>query len=1062
MTAATNTVYIDARTEDPSKLASRFDHRFDRTSTHLLTLVQGPCRCSISIFLIALAGIVLPFPAWAIIPSKILSGYYHTSWTAKDELPGAVLSIAQTTDGFLWIGGSAGLFRFDGLVMERYTPENGVLLQERLESALLATPDGGLWIGYNDGGISFLKNGRVTNFTERDGFPTGLVRVIVLDRDGVIWASVAGGLARYDGKHWLKIQTDWGFPGKSAFSVVVDREGAVWVTSEDRIYALSRGEKRFQDAGLSTTAGVLLLAPDNVFWLTEPHKNSIVRLRMLAGKLSRSSTVIQASDWTPIFDHNGGLWIGSWGNGILHIPSPGLLPEGSTSNLSPGVETFTETQGLSDNHATRFFEDREGNIWIATNEGLNRLRRSSVSWFALQPGTHSFSLIPSVDGEIIAASYNGGMVRVPQGTMVSGAPKNVLMSYRAPDDAVWLNCDDGSALKFTGSLVEWKDHRFIRVGVPPDVHTINVGAMTTDHAGNLWISFAFKGTYKFRDGVWTHVDLIKDNPNRSASWAITDSKGQVWLAFPRRKLVAQVSAGGIKSFSTDGDISIGPVDLLSQSGGPVWAAGSLGVAIFVHDRFHAVIADDGRTFAEAYSLVATGHDGVWLTAPQGIFHIPQDEVEHVVRDPSYKIRYELFDQRSDLPDPLQTENGTVISVQGTDRLLWFATRNGVARIDPQNIARNLLAPPVSIRSISADGTKYDPDSSPSLPALVKDLRIDYTALSLTVPERARFRYRLDGWDRDWIDAGSRRQAFYTNLSPGSYRFHVIACNSDGVWNDLGATLKFAIAPSWFQTTWFRIACGIVVILILWALYHLRLRQVGAALTARFNERLSERARIAQDLHDTFLQTIQGSKLVADDALDGPSDLTHMRQAMVKISGWLAQATVEERAVLNSLRTSTTETNGLAEALKRATEDCSIPCSIALDFVVIGEASEMHPIIRDEIYRIGFEAIRNAAVHSCASVLEIELIYGHNLTLRVADNGAGIDLSVINQGKQGHFGLQGMRERAARIGATFTLTSSSGSGTEIRLVVPGAIIFQKQEPIHQTLLTKLRDLIRQTI
>ena len=167
-------------------------------------------------------------------------------------------------------------------------------------------------------------------------------------------------------------------------------------------------------------------------------------------------------------------------------------------------------------------------------------------------------------------------------------------------------------------------------------------------------------------------------------------------------------------------------------------------------------------------------------------------------------------------------------------------------------------------------------------------------------------------------------------------------------------------------------------------------------------------------------------------------------------------------MLNSLRTSTTETNGLAEALKRATEDCSIPSSIALDFVVIGEAREMHPIIRDEIYRIGFEAIRNAAVHSSASVLEIELAYRQNLTLRVADNGAGIDLSVINQGKQGHFGLQGMRERAARIGATFTLTSSPDSGTEIRLVVPGAIIFQKQKPIPQILLTRLRDLVRRTI
>jgi signal transduction histidine kinase len=275
-------------------------------------------------------------------------------------------------------------------------------------------------------------------------------------------------------------------------------------------------------------------------------------------------------------------------------------------------------------------------------------------------------------------------------------------------------------------------------------------------------------------------------------------------------------------------------------------------------------------------------------------------------------------------------------------------------------------------------------------------------------------------------------------------------------------LEFNIAPAWFQTTWFLILCGVVAVLTVWILYRLRLRQIGNALRVRFNERLAERTRIAQDLHDTFIQTIQGSKLVADDALDGPTDPVHMRHAMEKISGWLAQATLEERAALNSLRNSTTETNDLAQALKRATEDCSIPCSMTLDFVVIGDTRDTHPIVRDEVYRIGYEAIRNACVHSSASKLAVELTYAQDLTLRVTDNGGGIDADVLDQGSQGHFGLQGMRERAVRIGGQLTVTTAAYTGTEIRLVVPGKIVFHTQKRIVQTLLAKLSALFRQVI
>jgi signal transduction histidine kinase len=323
------------------------------------------------------------------------------------------------------------------------------------------------------------------------------------------------------------------------------------------------------------------------------------------------------------------------------------------------------------------------------------------------------------------------------------------------------------------------------------------------------------------------------------------------------------------------------------------------------------------------------------------------------------------------------------------------------------------------------------------------LEINYTALSYTVPRRVKFRYKLEGDDADWHDAGTRRQAFYNNLGPGQYRFRVIASNEDGVWNEEAAVLDFSIAPTWYQTTSFRILCLLSVGLIAWVLYRLRIRQVARAMSARFDARLDERTRLARELHDTFLQTVQGSKLVADDALEQSGDPVRTRLALEKLSAWLGQAKEEGRAALDSLRTSTTETNDLAEAFRRATENCQSRGSTEVAFSVVGDARDMHPIVRDEVYRIGYEAIRNACAHSGASQLSVELRYERDLVVRVKDDGKGIPPAVVAGGKGGHFGLQGMRERAGRIGAKLTLDSSATSGTEVTLVVPGAVVFRNE-------------------
>jgi len=311
----------------------------------------------------------------------------------------------------------------------------------------------------------------------------------------------------------------------------------------------------------------------------------------------------------------------------------------------------------------------------------------------------------------------------------------------------------------------------------------------------------------------------------------------------------------------------------------------------------------------------------------------------------------------------------------------------------------------------------------------------------------------------WQEPGNRRQAFYSDLNPGTYQFHVIASNNDGVWNDVGAALNFTVPPAWYQTNWFRLLCAVFLVFIVWALYQLRVRRIAATLSARFDERLAERTRLARELHDTLIQTIQGSKMVADDALDESADPVRMRRALERLSEWLAKAMQEGREALNSLRTSTTRRNDLAEGFQRATEDCQVPGSLMdIAVAVEGDAKELHPIVRDEVYRIGYEAIRNAFLHSGGSRLDVKLVYNHDLALRVRDNGQGINPQIAAKGKAGHYGLKGMQERAARIGGKLDFVSSANSGTEVRLTVPGKIVFRATNASRQTLFTRVREFL----
>jgi signal transduction histidine kinase len=287
---------------------------------------------------------------------------------------------------------------------------------------------------------------------------------------------------------------------------------------------------------------------------------------------------------------------------------------------------------------------------------------------------------------------------------------------------------------------------------------------------------------------------------------------------------------------------------------------------------------------------------------------------------------------------------------------------------------------------------------------------------------------------------------------------VIASNNDGVWNEEGATLEIAIAPAWYQTRAFQLVSLVAVLLTVWLAYRFRMRQMSRALNARFDERLEERTQLARDLHDTLLQTLQGSKIVADTALDRPSDAPALARALQQVSAWMGKATEEGRETVIALRKSTVERNDLVEAFQRAIEDCRRRGAVEASLTVTGETKEMHPVVRDEIYRIGYEAIRNAYTHSRGSRVVVALGYGHDFTLRVTDDGVGIDSVTAERGREGHFGLRGMRERATSIGARLSVNSDPGNGTTVVMIVPGQTAFRSASG---SVVARIRSLLRRT-
>jgi signal transduction histidine kinase len=526
--------------------------------------------------------------------------------------------------------------------------------------------------------------------------------------------------------------------------------------------------------------------------------------------------------------------------------------------------------------------------------------------------------------------------------------------------------------------------------------------------------------------------------------AAPSGKG-LWLGFFDGG-VAYFADGGIqKSYSAAQGLGQGWVTgLRFDPGGALWADTQGGLSRIKDDRITTLTSKNGLPCDGVHWSIEDDDNSVWLYMPCGLARIARSELDAWASDPARIVKTTVFDTSDGVPNSPLPGSFAHRVTKSSDGKLWFVTQDGVGIIDPHHLAFNKLPPPVHIEQITADDKTYDATNGLRLPPRIHYLSIDYTALSLTIPEKVRFRYKLEGEDKNWREVGNVRHVEYTNLPPKHYRFRVLASNNSGVWNEQGAALEFVIPPAWYQTNWFRVACLAAFALLLWALYRLRVRQLAYQFNMRLEERVGERTRIARDLHDTLLQSFQALLPRLQAAIYKlPESPVEARKTLEVAVDQASEAITEGRDAVQGLRLSTVEQNDLALAIRTVGEELASAddnqSSSEFNVVVEGTSRNLHPILRDEVYRLAAEALRNAFRHAAARSIEVEIRYDERqFRLRIRDDGKGIGDEVLRaEERKGHYGLPGMKERAGLVGGKLTIWSEVDNGTEIELVIPAS-------------------------
>ncbi|MCC7085442.1 MAG: hypothetical protein IT427_10585 [Pirellulales bacterium] len=958
--------------------------------------------------------------ALALDPSRALTQTIHRIWQTQQGLPqGTIYCVYQTQDRYLWLGTKTGLVRFDGVQFTVMPALGGVSLENVWIRQLCEDRQGGLWIATDGDGLIRWKDGQAMRFSTDDGLPSNDVQCLLVDREQAVWIGTDRGLARFAAG---RIETSTGDDGP-----ITDAINAICETIDGKIWVAGDGNRLYLRQSADFTAMVLdslpnstaltafAAAADGSLWVGSSH--GLVQLQR--GRQRRFSADDGLSDEQIFCLTLGGrdsLWIGT-GDGFNRL-------------RDNRFQSFRTRDGLSQSTVYSICEDHEGSLWVGTKLGLNQFVDRRTIPFTMSEGLPSNRTGPIEQdraGNLWVGTLDAGLARW-NGTgfttlnAADGLPSDSILALAAAgDDSLWVATNRG--------LCRVKEQTIIDTPAgSAALPTAGILALCCDSQGTLWIGTA-TGIVSWKDGQLTKAHLPKEISAQASVVAIAEHGERTVIAALEEGPLVRCRDGQWSRFETH---RLRPkyVSALCSVGQTLYVA-TAGDGLYAFDSQRAIHLSvrEGLYDDELFGLVSDKQGRLWIACSKGVFSIEQADVG---RFAAGRIAAVSTTPLSPL-DALRTvecQPGVQPAAKlARDGRLWFSTIRGVLVIDPSQLQRNLPATSVVVEDAIINGKSENPRQFQSVPPGNANLAFRYAALSYTSPTRIAFRYQLEGFDRHWIDAGSRREAFYTNIPPGNYRFVVAAKNVDGKSYEVATPVMLSIAPRWYQTAWFVPACATAIALAIWFAYRLRVRAIRRQMSAI----VIERSRIARELHDGLMQGFAGITMEMQALSSRLPEASTERETLEEIIDDAGNCLREARRSIAGLRSAQ---SGLAAAIEQAARQLAQTHDMRLRLQLNSVAKQLSAEIEYNLLRIAQEAITNSLKHSGGSVVDVALeSTADEIRLTVRDDGSGIVESETSLEHFGHYGLLGMRERARQIGAQLTLENNPGRGAAVRVVLP---------------------------
>lgn len=937
-----------------------------------------------------------------------------TAWTGGDGITlGSVRSLAQDDSGYIWLAADAGLVRFDGFTFSVSDFLNGTTrLPDAPARAVYVARDKTLWVGYANGAGVYQLVGDTIRGRYLQAQSTRTVRAIAEDRDGAIWIGSDDGLYRFADQTTEKVELPFADADHRVLAIFEDRRGTLWVSGGPSLYSRASNGDFHKEPGIRDIVRSIVEDAQGGLWLTDGEHG----FRRVGGDRNR---LFDARGNAILMDREGSLWVASFGEGIWRVSAPG------SSTRAPVARATVENGLLNDEIAT-LLEDRDGNMWAGSRTGLHLFTRHKV--LALTGMGIVTAIGVQANGDAWAGT-SSGLVALRNVTATSAGARSVMS--REPVRALHVS-DTGTVWVATASgLSKLVGERL----------TSSSGAMATLNAitsidsdrNTLWVCDEERGLVHITGrGGFESADVISVGDERPTLVKVDDA-GRAWVAL-RSGRIAIVDGSRLEFVGVDHGLPRSRINSIVQDNvGTIFVGSDAGLSVFRDGTFHTAMSPQGLPTAPVLAALADNAGDLWVAFRDvGVVHISRADFERASRDVSFRLPvshiYSTSDGTAGPPFDSHAASGA------PDGSLWFVTRRGVTIFDPRSLASTRTAPFAGVRVeelVTGDGHAYHSKGS-TLAAGTNRIRIDYGSTSPAAIDLLRFRYRLDGVDTGWIDAGGRRQAVYTNLAPGPYRFRVQAAEGPGAWPEDVADWSFSIEPKFYQTRWFYGASSVAFLFVGISGWRVRTRAVRRKIEAVYAERL----RISREIHDTLLQSLVGTTLQLDAAFhDVPAQQSRTRSALLAMRKQMEDYIVEARRSIWDLRSPSLEIHDLVSAMRASGERLTRD-KAAFSLSVDGEPRRCSSKVETQALRIAEEAVTNAVRHGSVTRVEICVAFENDsLRLRVSDDGSGFEPEKATWSSKGHYGLVTMRERAAEAGGRLLVDSALGTGTQITAEFP---------------------------